>query len=289
MKNDIKKFQFKEGLPQEFEILSMAQLYEEFEQDLTTPHRAEFFHILWFQKGTPVHRVDFHPIAIEPNTVVFITKNSVQQFDSTIPFDGKVLLFTEAFFCKDESDSAYLKSSILFHDLFAISKVTIPNLAQLFTDLFTDLEIELSQPKDQYQADVLRNYLKNLLLLSERERRKQDFIEVKKGADLDIVMLFKDLLEDQFHHEKSVTNYASKMHITKKRLNLATSKILGQTPKQIIDSRIILEAKRLLSHTSESVKEISFGLGFDEPTNFIKYFRKHHQTTPLEFRESFLP
>jgi len=49
----------------------------------------------------------------------------------------------------------------------------------------------------------------------------------------------------------------------------------------------MLEAKRLLAHTNESVKEIGYNLGFDEPTNFIKYFRKHSNSTPIEFREQF--
>ena len=288
MAQDILKYDFKEGLPQEIEILEMTSLYQEFEQELTAPHRAEFYQILWFQKGNPIHQVDFNAIAIEPNTVVFINKNSVQQFDNKVPFDGKVLLFTANFFCKEESDIAFLKSSILFNDLFAIPKVDIPSITDLFTALFTAIQKESSKPKDQYQADILRNYLRNVLLISERERRTQDFTEVKKGADLDFVMKFKELLENQFNHDKSVASYATQMFITKKRLNLATSKILGLTPKKIIDDRIMLEAKRLLAHTSESVKEISFSLGFDEPTNFVKYFRKHHLTTPLDFRESFL-
>lgn len=288
MPQDILKYDFKEGLPQEIEILEMASLYQEFEQELTAPQRAEFYQILWFQKGNPIHQVDFNPIAIEPNTVVFMNKNSVQQFDNKVPFDGKVLLFTANFFCKEESDTTFLKSSILFNDLFAIPKVDIPLITNLFEELFNAIQLESTRPKDQYQADVLRNYLRNILLISERERRTQDFTEVKKGADLDYVMQFKELLEHQFHHEKWVVNYASQMNITKKRLNLATSKILGLSPKKIIDLRIMLESKRLLAHTSESVKEISFSLGFDEPTNFVKYFRKHHLSSPLEFRNSFL-
>ncbi len=287
MSQDILKYDFKEGLPQEIEILEMGPLYAEFEQELTTPHRAEFYQILWFQKGNPTHKVDFVGIDVVPNSVVFVNKNSVQQFDDKIPFDGKVLLFTANFFCKEESDIAFLKSSILFNDLFSIPKVDIPLITNLFEGLFNAIQHESSRPKDDYQADVLRNYLRNILLISERERRTQDFTEVKKGADLDLVMQFKELLENQFNHEKSVVSYANQMHITKKRLNAATSKILGLTPKKIIDDRIMLEAKRLLAHTRESVKEISFSLGFDEPTNFVKYFRKHHLSTPLEFRESF--
>jgi AraC family transcriptional regulator, transcriptional activator of pobA len=47
----------------------------------------------------------------------------------------------------------------------------------------------------------------------------------------------------------------------------------------------VLEAKRILAHTTESVKEIGYDLGFEEPTNFIKYFKKHSKLTPTEFRE----
>ncbi|MNL40944.1 DNA-binding transcriptional regulator AraC [compost metagenome] len=55
----------------------------------------------------------------------------------------------------------------------------------------------------------------------------------------------------------------------------------------MIDQRVMLEAKRLLVHTHESIKEIGFALGFEEPTNFVKYFRKHSGLTPVAFRDKF--
>jgi len=71
-------------------------------------------------------------------------------------------------------------------------------------------------------------------------------------------------------------------------LNQATSKVLDKSPKELIDDRILLEAKRLLVYGNKSIKEIAFQLGFEEPTNFIKYFRKHIDKTPMEFREKYL-
>ena len=73
--------------------------------------------------------------------------------------------------------------------------------------------------------------------------------------------------------------YASNLGITEKRLNIATSKILGKTVKQFIDERVMLEAKRLLIHSTESIKIIGYSLGFEEPTNFIKYFKNHYNGT----------
>lgn len=284
----IQKYDFKEGLPQELEILELNQLISEFKDEITTPHRAEFYQIIWFQKGNSTHMIDFNHVEIKPNTLLFINKNSVQQFDKSCNFDGKIILFTDAFFCKEEADTKFLKSTILFNDLLSISSVYVPNLSSILNELLLQIEIESKNIKDEYQSDILRNSLKNMLFISERERKKQGFIEIKKGADLDIVMQFKNELEQYYYKEKGVLYYADVLHITKKRLNKATSIILESTPKNIIDARIILEAKRLLVHTKESVKEISFALGFEEPTNFIKYFKKHQKTTPLEFRENFI-
>ena len=79
--------------------------------------------------------------------------------------------------------------------------------------------------------------------------------------------------------------YAAMMKVSEWKLNQATTTTLDKAPKAMIDERVMLEAQRMMVYGSQSVKEIGFELGFDEPTNFIKYFRKHTGSTPLEFRE----
>lgn len=286
MVSNIEKYEFKSGLPQEFEILDMAELYKQFSDTLTTAHRTNFYHILWFQKGNPIHIIDFKPLQTKSNSVLFLNKDAVQQFDKKQDTHGKVILFTDDFFCKTEMHTKYLKSNILFNNWNSVSQIELENIAPDFSHLFELLQSEFRKGKDMYQADILRNYLHNLLLLSEREKGNQNFSEIKKGADFDYVLLFKDLLEKDFKKLKQVSSYSKKMIVTEKRLNQATTKMLGKTPKEIIDDRIMLEAKRLLAHTNGNVKEIAYELGFEEPTNFIKYFRKHSNITPIEFRES---
>ncbi|MBI3235844.1 MAG: helix-turn-helix domain-containing protein [Bacteroidetes bacterium] len=285
MTTDIIKYDFKTGLPQEFEIVDIAELYKEFKDTLTTTHRTGFYHIIWFQQGSPTHLVDFNPIKIKPSTLLFLNKDTVQRFDDKSKFGGKAILFTDSFFCKSETDTKFLRNSILFNDFFSVSQIQVQKHSKTFTDLLQQMTDELQEIKDNSQADILQNLLHNFLLQAERERRKQNFTEVKKDADLDYVMLFKDLLETGYKNQKQVNYYAKEIIITEKRLNHATTKVLGKTPKEIIDDRIMLEAKRILAHTTESVKEIGYNLGFEEPTNFIKYFKKHSTLTPTEFRE----
>lgn len=169
--------------------------------------------------------------------------------------------------------------------MFSVSQIQVQKQSKIFTDLLQQMTDELQNVKDNFQADILQNLLHNFLLHSERERRKQNFTEIKKGADLDYVMLFKDLLEKDYKNQKQVNYYAKQIIITEKRLNQATTKVLGKSPKELIDDRVLLEAKRILAHTTENVKEIAYHLGYEEPTNFIKYFKKHSTVTPTEFRE----
>jgi AraC-like DNA-binding protein len=98
-------------------------------------------------------------------------------------------------------------------------------------------------------------------------------------------MLFKELLEENFRHQKSVAAYASKMSISNKRLNVATSKMIGSSQKKMINKLVILGAKRLLSHTNYFIKEISSLLGFKEPTNFTKFLCKFSYNTLIKFRK----
>ncbi len=85
---------------------------------------------------------------------------------------------------------------------------------------------------------------------------------------------------------KNTTYYVNLLGINEKILSKEVKALTGKTPKVYIDSRTILEAKRLLSYSSLSIKEIGYNLGFDEPTNFNKFFRKHTAQTPAQFRNS---
>ncbi|SFF01759.1 AraC-type DNA-binding protein [Chitinophaga sp. CF118] len=286
MSKEIKKYEFKPGFQHEIEIATISDIFSSHTQELTTPHRAEFYHIFWFQKGTASHVLDFKPVKVLADSFLFVKKGWVQMFDQAGKYDGKVLLFTDKFFNKTDDNNKLLRSSILFNDLLDVPVIRINKSNQELVTIFRQLESEIHKNGDLFHYDVLHNFLSTFLLLAERERRNQGFNEIKAGPDLDYTTLFKDLLEEQYKTLKTVSGYASLIHTSEKRLTQATNQVLGKTPKQVIDERVMLEAKRLLAHTANSIKEIAYMLGFEEPTNFIKYFRKHEGRTPMEFKES---
>ena len=182
----------------------------------------------------------------------------MHQFDQLLKYDGRVLIFTEGFFCTTETDTKVLRSSILFNDLTdqPTIKLTKTNLEK-YTNICENITEEWSLPTDNSKHILLKNLLHNFLLLAEREKRKQGFTEFKKGADLDYTLLFRDLLENNYTKLKSVSAYAKLIYISEKRLGQATTKVLGISPKEVINDRILLEAKRLLVHRNSNYNDNS--------------------------------
>lgn len=286
MDDIIKRYHFKEGLNHEFEILDLEEILSRKKEMMTVAHRAQFYHILWIEKGSGTHYVDFSPVEVQDNTVIFVSQNSVNKYDLNCNYHGKCIIFTNTFFCKNHHDLQYLNTSMLFSDLYQTARFKISMQAAGLKALVNAIETEFVKEPDNAQSMILHNLLHVFLLISEREMRKQGFKELAPSANLDYVVLFKDLLEQNFRQEKSVHYYASELSLSDKQLNKACSALLDKTPKQIIDERVVLEAKRLLVHSNQAIKEIAYELGYDEPTNFIKYFRKHANATPSEFREN---
>jgi AraC-like DNA-binding protein len=71
-----------------------------------------------------------------------------------------------------------------------------------------------------------------------------------------------------------------------KSLSRATQELTGLGAQQYLARRRALEAQRLLAHTSLPVAQVADRLGFDEATNFVKFFRREAGCTPTEFRRT---
>jgi AraC-like DNA-binding protein len=85
-----------------------------------------------------------------------------------------------------------------------------------------------------------------------------------------------------------VLDYAQRLGYSESTLSRACVAVAGRTAKEEIDARIALEAKRLLVHSPAPAANIGHQLGFSEPTNFLKFFRRTVGSTPLEFRQAHL-
>jgi len=98
------------------------------------------------------------------------------------------------------------------------------------------------------------------------------------------VIAFRELVNRDFRQHLSLNDYANRLGITVVTLGRLCHEQLGMTPMTLINARLILEAKRELAHSPQSVKQIAHGMGFSDVGYFSRFFRKHAQHSPSEFR-----
>ena len=144
-----------------------------------------------------------------------------------------------------------------------------------------ELESENQYAKKEIIAKMLELYLLRL------EQQSQNSLACKFEKKHQALFLrFKNLLEENYAKTRNVKDYAGWLNISPKHLNHITRAITLNTAKLFIDQYVILEIKRAILSTNNSLKEIAFQMGFDEVTNFTKFFKKNTEITPKEFKRA---
>ncbi len=256
------------------------------DHDPGKPHRIDFYAVMYITRGKGVHFIDFKPYSFEPDSMILVSKGQVHAFDLDNLEDGFMILFTDRFLSKNLIHSDILSLHMLYNQHLH-HPIILPEQADRkgFMDMILNIDKEFEAPVDPAKEEMLRLWLK--LLLLKVERLKQALIP--KGTTTDRIhrfVEFKQQIETNMIRTRDAKDYAGMMSISYKHLNETCKAVTGNTAKKFIDEAITLEIKRRLATTSLSVKELTYELGFDEPTNFVKYFLKHAHETPVQFRNS---
>ncbi|MEO0008802.1 MAG: HTH-type transcriptional regulator ChbR [Bacteroidota bacterium] len=283
----ITQYDFKPGVPLGIEVVELKQLRESLSHMLRVPHRVNFYDIIWIQGGTPVFVVDFNRIEIKNSTIIFINKSHVQYYEKFNDCEGYIMPFTETFLCRSAIETNFLNNSLLFNNPVKAPFIELEAEDQFISDLFHAIIQELNGEPDDTKYYLLQSLLFAFLLKCERKYLKTGLEEIHDRAEWNTAIQFRNLIDQHFSQDRSVAFYASQLNISEKSLLRSTNSVFGKSPKEVIHERLLIEAKRLLLHSNSNTKEIAFTLGFDEPTNFVKYFKKYTQKTPLEFRDTF--
>lgn len=93
------------------------------------------------------------------------------------------------------------------------------------------------------------------------------------------------LIAEKYREVKSVEGYANLLGVTPKHINSVCRSQTGSSAKSVIDNTIISHIKAELSTTDRTVSEISFIMGFDEPTEMCRFFRRIEGISPGQWRE----
>ncbi len=239
--------------------------------------RVDLHCVLYVSGGSYEHMVDFRSYSCSAGTAITVRPGQVHRFGPTSGWDGWfVVLRPEHSNLADPPDT--------------------PAHAQVAPRARPAIEALFGQMAQDADSDAPLA-LTNVLLLTQFEQlvirlRMNDRTEIGRAV-LDPSVLtrfgeFRAHVECEHARWRTVAPYARRIGCSERSLARATEAVTGVTAKRFITQRVVLEAKRLLAHGSDPVSTIAARLGFDEATNFVKYFRRETGTTPMAFRTSVL-
>ncbi|CAM4189950.1 AraC family transcriptional regulator [Shewanella aquimarina] len=271
-----------------FEVIDLASIYRRHESGnlpfANVPHRITFHNLLLITQGTGEHLVDFHQFPVSKGSIVFINKGQVHKFDTKQKPQGKLIVFTEEYIQRVTSNAGiqilppthFISSALPSFRVDEVTREQLAHLIQLIESEFHAYHINIK-------------YLQTLLaalLIKTSEGRPDIYHSSMKQYQVALFNRFITLLEQNYSKTRDANDYAELLGTTYKTLNKLCKLVTNKTAKQLIDAYTILEAKRRLIVEKYQIQQLSESLGFDEPSNFVKYFKKHTLMTPSQFRNS---
>lgn len=270
-----------------FVVLEMSSFFQENGEKPFLPHIHGFYQIIWFKKGEGIHYVDFKEYPVGPDTLFFISPGQIHCFDRQTGGDGCIIHFNESFLSDEgSSENVFLKYNVFnAFDTVPYYKVVSTDIMQ-FDFLLRSMKKELESAGLFAHKDCLKYLLRLFLIGIQRTGQRGTGIPlcINNSANRTFVR-FRQALEHHYRTMHTVKEYAAHLNVSAKTLTNCVYESSHSTPLALINDRIILEAKRQLLHSSLKVKEIAFQLGFEDPSYFVKFFKRNTGCLPAEFRE----
>lgn len=252
--------------------------------DFSEPYTSAQYHIVLFS-GKGSFSVDFTEYDFSGNTVLFFTP--YQTFAWLGDADAKMdmLTFHGDFYCIEYHKKEVACNGLLFNNiyLFPHIQVTDKEFREL-SELFRKIEIETAS-ETIFSEAILKAYLQLVLALCSREKKQQLMRAETEIALNQEITEIQNLLDKHFISERGASFYASALNLSPSAFSKKTKLLFGKTPTQLIQDRVVLEAKKLLHLTQKSVKEIAASLNFDDEFYFSRYFKKTVGLSPSLYRE----
>ncbi len=256
-------------------------------------------------KAPRYSRRDFYKISIMTG------KHLYHYGDKTLEISGSTLMFFNpsvpyileqlsdkptGFFCifKESFFTEHLRTRIKDLPMFmpgnkpsyALNQQQSKDVGHVFQKMLGEIGSDY-----QYKYDLIRNYIMEIVHYA-LKIQPVEHLYPNGDANARITAVFSELLERQFPIEspsqrfslRSPKDFADQLSIHVNHLNRALRSSTGKTTSEHIFERLVAEAVALLKHTDWNISEISYCLGFEEPSHFNNFFKKHTSFTPSALR-----
>ena len=228
----------------------------------------------------------------QEGTILFFGNPHIPYSWETISttYAGYTCLFSGDFLNQSERSESLLQSP--FFKIGGTPVLEISEQQRLFLNTLFQKMIEEQENDYTFKNELIQNYI-SLIIHEALKLQPSEHYHQNKKATARITTVFLELLERQFPIEtfdhplqlRTAQDYAQNLNVHTNYLNRAVKEVTGKSTTIHITERLVAEAKALLQHTNWNISEVAYALGFEYPTYFNNFFKKHTGTNPKSIRD----
>lgn len=239
------------------------------------PHRhARLHQLVFIESGGGTAHLEGAAAPLAPMSLVNVPPGHVHGFSFAPGTAGYVATLAEEL--RDEllaqaSDVRRLLGRTALLQASAAVQAAMQDIWQEFSD------------RSPARALVLRGLTARLLGLAARQAVAAEPPEAERRESR-LLQRFEALVERHFADHWAVADYARALAVTPTHLTRVVRAATGGPASQLIETRLIREARRHLVYTQASITAVAYGLGFTDPAYFTRVFSRATGLSPREFR-----
>ena len=273
---------------QDLSIQNFKEFIATSKEYIYNPHRLDSCMLIYLQKGVGKHLLCDKRLNLKEGDILLISPKHIHTFVSTDDNDGWVLFFNVDFFIGTIKPYLMEENFKVINDMEGINQLRPSDsersiLDELFALLYTANQDQQVAGKRSINQHIVSSVIQLLTRMQYIKGLKNEPISNKHN---DIAHQYQALVKKNVLQERNLEFYLKNLDISQTTLQNAVKQSYGVTPKQIIDSEFIILLKKQLANPIKQIQEIAYEAGFDEPSNFAKFFKKMAGLAPQEYRNS---
>jgi AraC family transcriptional regulator, transcriptional activator of pobA len=241
-------------------------------------HFHDFEELLVIEKGSLTHFIDFKSEELKAPFACYISMGKMHRIEPDADLRGWVINYKTEFI--PDSMLSFYSNFFTFTNI----PLTQGECLTRFINLCRIIRMEYVQ--ETIDHTTIRHLVNGLISMIDAEQKRNIPLDIeRKTSQVTAFNNFLKILEANFRSDEGVSFYAEKMNMSERNLNIICRNNFNKSVSEIIETRKLIEAKRMLLYSEKSVSEIGYELGYNEKSYFTRVFHARMDITPSRFRE----
>lgn len=243
----------------------------------TNPHKhEEYYELIFLTEGEGFHCIESEKYMVSTPEFYFLKPGQLHFWQFTSIPKGFVILFKDCEF-NNVRENSLIELTRKLINTTRLKLQTDKNLIHLLEEIYNEFQLNM-----QYSKEIIHGLMKALLgkLLQLKEDNPNSNAQFHTVYERFMLLLAKEC--PRLH---KVNEFSDLLNVTPQNLYTICRKHSGKSASEIITNQLILEAKRYILHTDNTINEIADILSFNDASYFVKFFKKAVGLTPVQFRQ----